>query len=295
MTKEIKRFVEVEQEDGTTTKIYVKRPSSRTLTEAQRIYSQVWTDCVRDKIMTKQELQNFMYEQNIWNAQKDIKQVSLSANIQSLEKKLYVGNKGQKTMKASEAKKIAIEMRIERAKLRDLISEKMALEQNTAEALADNARFDVIVAKSTFYENGDRVYNNLEDYNENADSATAYAAATGLAELMYSLDKDFEKNLPENQFLSNQGFVNDDLSLVNRDGDTVDTEGRRINDLGYYINDEGQRTDIEGNLLDDNGNYIPSVKYVEDEEEAPTPKKKTVAKKKATKTKKSEASTSSGS
>lgn len=293
MKKEKKRIpIEAKDDEDNVIKGYIKRPSNRVLADAQRTHAKVWTDCVRDKIMTKQELQNFLYENNVWNSEKDLEQLKISAEIQQLEKKLYVGNKGQKTMKASEAKQIAIDMRVARAKLRDLIAEKMALEQNTAEALADNAKFDVIVSQCTFYENGDRVYRDIDDYTDNADSEFAYQAATAMAELLYSLDKDFEKSLPENKFLSTQGFVNDDLSLVNKDGETVDTEGRRINEFGYYINDDGKRTDIEGNLLDEDGNYIPSVKYIEDEEEA-KPKKR-VTKKKVT-TKKKVESTSSDS
>ena len=283
MKKEPKRIpIEAKDDDDNVVKGYIRKPGSSVLARAQRVHAKVWTDCVRDKIMTKQELQNFMYENNVWNSEKDLKQLTLSNDIQKLEKSLYVGSKGQKTMKASEAKQIAIDMRIARAKLRDLIAERMSLEQNTAEALADNAKFDVLVASCTFDENDNRVYSSVDDYSDNSDTGFAFAAATAMAELLYSLDKDFEKTLPENKFLSDQGYVNDELSLVNKDGETVDTEGRRINEFGYYVNDSGKRTDIEGNLLDENGNYIPSMQYVEDEE---VPKKK-VAKKKATAKKK---------
>lgn len=284
MKKEQKKIlIEAKDDDDNVIKGYIRKPGSSVLARAQRVHAKVWTDCVRDKIMTKQELQNFMYENNVWNAEKDLKQLTLSNEIQQLEKKLYVGNKGQKTMKTSEAKKIAIDMRVARAKLRDLIAEKMSLEQNTAEALADNAKFDVLVASCTFDENDNRVYNSVDEYTDNSDTPFAFAAATAMAELLYSLDKDFERSLPENKFLSDQGYVNDDLSLVNKDGETVDTEGRRINELGYYLNEEGKRTDIEGNLLDEDGNYIPSIKYIEDEEEPKKKvvKKKTTAKKKA--------------
>lgn len=268
MSKDKRTTVEVKNEDGETIKIYVQRPTSKILSEAQRVSAKVWTDCVRDKIMTKQELKNFMYENNIWSQSKDLEQLNISNEIQKLEKQLYVGNGSSKRMKMSEAKEIAIRMRIQRAKLRDLIAEKMSLEQNTAEAISENAKFDYIVARCTFYENGQRVYSSLDDYNDKSDEAIAFEAATAMAQLLYSLDRDFEAKLPENRFLVNKGLVNDDLALVNKDGVTVDTEGRRINELGHYINDEGQRTDIEGNLLDEDGNYLPSLEYVEEDEDS---------------------------
>lgn len=285
MSKDKRTTLEVKNEDGETVKIYVQRPTSKILSEAQRVSAKVWTDCVRDKIMTKQELKNFMYENNIWNQSKDLEQLSITNDIQKMEKQLYVGNGHSKRMKMSEAKEIAIRMRIARARLRDLIAEKMSLEQNTAEAISENAKFDYIVARCTFYENGERVYSNLDDYNNNSDSPMAYEAATAMAQLLYSLDKDFEAKLPENRFLVDKGFVNEDLALVNKDGITVDTQGRRINELGHYINEDGQRTDIDGNLLDEDGNYLPSVEYVDedDEEEEVAPKaEKKAAPKKAT-------------
>lgn len=288
MSKDKRTTLEVKNEDGDMVKIYVQRPNSKVLSEAQRVSAKVWTDCVRDKIMTKQELKNFMYENNIWNQSKDLEQLNITNDIQNMEKQLYVGNGRTKRMKISEAKEIAIRMRIARARLRDLIAEKMSLEQNTAEAISENAKFDYIVSRCTFYENGERVYKNLDDYNDSSDSEMAYEAATAMAQLLYSLDKDFEAKLPENRFLVNKGFVNDDLALVNKDGVTVDTQGRRINEFGHYINDEGQRTDIDGNLLDEDGNYLPSVEYVEEEEEeeeekaSPKAEKKVAPKKTST-------------
>lgn len=285
MSKDKRTTLEVKNEDGEMVKIYVQRPNSKVLSEAQRVSAKVWTDCVRDKIMTKQELKNFMYENNIWNQSKDLEQLNITNDIQNMEKQLYVGNGRTKRMKISEAKEIAIRMRIARARLRDLIAEKMSLEQNTAEAISENAKFDYIVSRCTFYENGERVYKNLDDYNDSSDSEMAYEAATAMAQLLYSLDKDFEAKLPENRFLVNKGFVNDDLALVNKDGVTVDTQGRRINEFGHYINDEGKRTDIDGNLLDEDGNYLPSVEYVEEDEEeeaAPKAEKKVAPKKKVT-------------
>jgi len=284
------RNVTVKQDDGTEIKITVKRPAGRAMADAQRVSAKVWTDCVRDKIMTKKELNNFLYSNGIWDKKKDLEQVIVSEQIQEMEKQLYTGGDKGKEMKASDAKDLAIQMRIKRIELRDLIAEKMELEQNTAEAIADNAKFDFLVARSTFFENGETVYKDVEDYEANADSPIGSAAASALAEMLYALDKNFEANLPENKFLTSQHMVNEELSLVDDEGHTVDTKGRRINEFGHYLNDEGQRIDIDGNLLDEEGNYIPSVTYIDDihentaidEEEVTKPKPKRAKKKVAT-------------
>lgn len=292
MAKEKTKTVDVKlEEDGEekVVKITIKRPASDLMSRAQRVSAKVWTDCVRDGIMTKKELSKFMRQQGIWDKDKDSEQELITKEIVALEKKLYLGKNSQKTMKASEAKNIAIEMRQKRADLRELIAERMALEANTADALSDNARFDFLVANSTYDSDGELVYKTLDDYTSQSDSEIAFAAANTLAQMMYAIDKDFEANLPENKFLKEFNFVNDDLSLVNDKGETVDLDGNRINDLGQYVDNDGNRIDKDGNKLDEDGNYVSPLKYVDDSgkqlkksDDKPTPKRKTRAKKKET-------------
>ena len=216
--------------------------------------------------MTKKELTKFMKEHDIWNDEKEKAEKAKVTEINEYEKQLYLQNGKAKKLKLSEAKEIAIKMRIARAELRDLISERISLEQNTAESLSDNARFDYLVSQCTFDETGNKkVYNSLDDYLSKSDDEVAFAAASALAQLMYSIDKDVEANLPENRFLQKFKFVNDDLSLVDGDGNRVDAKGRRIDDQGYYINSDGQRVDLDGNLIDEDGNYVQSVVYTDDD------------------------------
>jgi hypothetical protein len=260
------KVIDVKIKDGDeekTVKVLVKRPNNALLSQAQRVSAKSWTDCVRDGIMTKKELEKFMKEQGIWSNDKDTEQKKITEEINRLERELYISGKNGK-LRASDGKNIAIDMRKRRIELRELIGERMSLEQNTAEAISDNARFDFLVANCTHYENGQKVYKDMDDYTANSDSEIAFAAATALAQMMYSVDKDFEAKLPENKFLKMFKFVNDDLALVNDKGERVDTEGRKIDESGYYINDEGKRVDKEGNLLDENGNYVLSVTYVDE-------------------------------
>jgi len=102
--------------------------------------------------------------------------------------------------------------------------------------------------------------------------------------MMYNIDSSFEKNLPENKFLSNFNLINDDLSLIdpNDPDKLIDTEGRRIDEKGYYVDEDGNRTDKDGNPLTEAGLYEISDDYENDLVVKPKPKrtrKKTTAKK----------------
>jgi len=260
MAKEKQRTVEVTLDSGDKVKVVVRKPTNRVTGDAQRVAAKVWTDCIRDGIMTKKELSSIMKANGMWDKDKEKEQDTIVTALQDLEKKLYIGKKGSK-MKVKDAKKIAFDMRLKRHELRDLLSERIELEGNTAESLSENAKFDFLVANCAFYEDGKNVYNSLEEYNDKSEDPIAFMAASTLAELMYALDKNYEEKLPENRFLIKANLVDADLSLVNKDGHKVDAENRLINDLGQYIDDEDNRVDIHGNPLDIDGNYIPQVTY----------------------------------
>ncbi len=264
MSKDKEKKVDVKV-GNKTIKILVKKPGNQVLSSAQRVSAKAWTDCVRDGIMTKKELTKFMKEHDIWNDEKEKEEKAKIKEIAEYEKQLYLQSGKTKKLKLTDAKEIAIKMRIARAELRDLISERISLEQNTAEALSDNARFDYLVSQCTYDESGSRkVYSNVEDYLQQSDDDVAFAAANALAQLLYSIDKDVEANLPENRFLQKFKFVNDDLSLVDNDGNRVDSKGRRVDDEGYFLDEKGDRVDLEGNPIDKEGNYVQSVVYTDD-------------------------------
>lgn len=284
--KEKQREVEVKLEDGTVKKVLVKKPSNKLLSDAQVLGAKVWTNCTRDGIMTKKELEVFMRNRNIWDSEKDQQQQSLVDSISSLERELALGTDGKLTKKRG--KEIAISMRRLRLMLRNLISERLSLEQNTAEALSENAKFDFLVANCVYQEDGiTKVYNSLEDYNLKADDEVAFASANALAQMMYSIDKTFEEKLPENKFLRKFNFVNDDLSLVDAENNLVDIDGKKIDSEGYYLNEDGKRVDLEGHILDADGALALQAEYIDEapEEVSTTEEVKEKTKKKSSKKK----------
>tara|TARA_B100002019_G_scaffold281122_1_gene284845 strand:+ start:17856 stop:18722 length:867 start_codon:yes stop_codon:yes gene_type:complete len=282
MANEIEKTVDVELNDGTKIQIIVRKPSNAVLSAAQRKGALVWTQCIQEGVMTKKELEKVLEDRGIWTKAKAEEQAKILKEISDLEKKLYL-SRGV-TLKTSEGKKIAIQMRRKRIELRDLLAEKVALEQNTAESLSDNAKFDYIVSQCTFDINELPVYNSIDDYSNRSDDPIAFAAASALATMLYSLDKDFEMKLPENKFLAKFDYINDDLHLVNKEGNKVDTEGRLVNDLGQFINEEGKRVDVDGNLLDEDGSYIPTTEFEVDDKPKPKTRRRSTKKKETTET-----------
>ena len=270
---------EVTLESGEKVTIYVAKPSNEIIAGADIHRAKRWNECIRDDIITKKELGTLMEKRGIWDKSKSEKEENISSTITQLEKTLYRGKNGKKP-KVSEGKELALEMRKLRIELRNLISERLSLEENTAESLSDNARFDYFVAHCTFYkDSGKRVYNSVEDYNSKSSDSIAFAAASMLGNILYNLDSDFEKNLPENRWLGMFNLADEKGNLVNVDGQQFESEGRIINEFGHFLDEEGNRVDADGVPLDEKGNYI-LVDYDNDLE---APKKKTTRKKTTTK------------
>lgn len=257
--------------------IYVQRPNNDTVKLAERYKSKIWNQCIQDEILTKKELAVLMRKRGIWDEAKDKEEQDITREIIRLEKELYHGKDGKSKPKVSEGRDIAIQIRRKRSELRDLIAEKISLEENTADNLADNARFDFLVAHCTFYKDGTRVYKDFDEYNKKSADEIAFAAANLLGKMLYNLDNDFEKNLPENKFLTKFGLVNQDLSLVDpkNPDQLVDTKGKKIDENGYYIDDNGGRIDRDGNKLTPEGSY-EMIEYENDllDDEKPEAKKK---------------------
>lgn len=270
---------EVTLEDGSKVTIYVVKPSNDTISNADMRRAKVWNDCIQNGILTKKELSTVMEKRGIWDQSKQEKEETINTKMAQLEKDLFRGKDGKKP-KVSEGKEIALEMRQLRIDLRNHIAERISLEENTAESLADNARFDYFVSECTFYKDTQkRVYNSLDDYSSKSSDAIAFAAASMLGDLLYNLDSSFEQSLPENKWLKTFNLVDDNLSLVNNDGKTVSTDGQVINEEGHYIDKDGQRVDVDGLPLDEEGNYV-MVDYENDLAPAKkTPRKRSTSKK----------------
>jgi len=251
--------VAISKEDGSTEtkKIYLEKPNNNAIKLADRYKAKVWNDCLKDGILTKKELVSVMEKRGIWNGDKDTEQESIISKIVDLERNLYKGiSVSGKKLKLSEGRDMAIDIRRKRLELRNLIHQKISMEENTAESLSDNARFDCLVAECTFHENGSKVYKNIEEYNQNSSDEIAYKAASELATMMFSLEKDFEKNLPENKWLSKFNLVNEDLRLVDKDKELVDINGKKIDENGFYRDEDNVRIDVDGNKMEEDGTYI---------------------------------------
>jgi len=275
MSEQKKEMFEVTttQDDGTkkVIKYAIVTPRPKAGREAQKVYNAAFSEALGSGALLRQRIGAYMREQGLWNDEKEEEQTALVTTLNELELALQKGG-----IKLTKARQLAIDMRRTRLELRDLISQRNELDANTAEGQAENARFNALVAQCLVYnESGEPVYKNTDDYLEHNEDEHAFKGAQTLASMMFQLDKNHEAGLPENKFLKQWQFVDEELRLVNKDGHLVDTDGRLINDEGRYVDKDGALVDIHGNTVDHDGNYVvESSPFLDDDgEQLPVPTK----------------------
>ena len=245
-------------------KYAVIRPTSKHTEDATMEYNRVFSKALQNGALLRERLDQFMRQQKLWDDDRETQYTELLEQINDREKKLSQGG-----IKLSEAKQMALEMRGIRAALQALISQRNALDVNTAQGQAENARFNFLLAACLVYnDSGQRIYSDVEDYSEkqaNGD-AVGVVGAEHFANMYFGLEKDYEKKLPENKFLQDYKFVNDELQLINEDGHTVDWEGKLVDEYGKYVNEKGEHVDYDGNPLSDDGQYsFESKPFLDDD------------------------------
>jgi len=248
--------VDSKNADGEDKSVLVIRPDSKKLAEAQKVYNKFFRDGLESGALLRQRLDGYMREQGIWNDDKEKQYTELTAANNDSEKKLASGG-----IKLSQAKSLALKMREDRISFRNLISERNAMDGNTAEGQSDNARFNYLVSVCILdADTREPVFRDIDDYDQQAAEPFIVEAAGELASMMYNLTPDYEQKLPENKFLKRFQFVDKELRLINEDGHLIDSEKRLINEDGRFVSydEDGELffVDKDGNKLDEEGNYV---------------------------------------
>lgn len=238
--------------DGNEVELAIKSPDRIIAHDAQLHFSKVFAQALKAGSILKVRLEDYMREQGVWNDQKDRELNRINREINDNILKLQRGG-----IKLSEAKKIALDIRKLRVQRIVLTAERVVLEANTAEGQANNSRFNYIVSRCLVYNNdGKPVFKDYEEFLEHITDDYVIQACELLSNIMYDLDDNFEKSLPENKFLAEWKFVDDKLRLINKDGHLIDEDGRLINEDGRYVNENGDLVDRDGRIVTQEGDFV---------------------------------------
>jgi hypothetical protein len=312
------KIIESKDHDDKPVKVLLKMPSAMEYRDSQIAYNKAFRSALDSGALLRQKLTDYMTDQGIWNDEKEKQNDVFAKEISSMEEQLKMGG-----IRLADARLLALQLRDKRVEFRDFLAERNALDQNSAEGQADNARFSELIRMCTLNPTTRQPFFPTQaDYDVSADQPWVVEAAQELAQMIYGLDPNYDKKLEENKFLKEFNFVDEDLRFVNEDGHFVDEDGRLVNEDGrfisyrteegkkekdpeqvYFVNREGEEvvsvTDEDGEeswvrisakerqpFLDDDGNPVVSKKQAEKEKKEVVSTTKTRRKRKSSKAEK---------
>ncbi len=249
----------------------VKQPSLADSKESSKVRNKTFVEMLDSGSLLRAQLSDILIERKIWTDEKEREFGQLRSEILEKEKQLEEGG-----ICIDEARTVAIEIKQKRSQMSQMLIKRSTLDNETVEGQADNMAFNYLVSACTFlvYDNKEeRVFSSLDDYLEKSTTEIGFLAAQKLSSLTIGIGDDLERKLPENQFLVEYGFVDDQLRYINENGHLTDEDGKLVNDRGQYVNDKDQIIDINGNIITDDGHYQVEKKPFVDKNGQPIEKK----------------------
>jgi hypothetical protein len=269
---------EITDDSGKTVKLLVRQPQYQDIEDADQIYAIKVATLIKEsvgrkKLLTRSDLDKFLKEHEIWTEQDEKKLAELRSE---LEDKLNKLKKGGILLKAV-GRPLAISVMDTRKEMVKLMSKRQIFDDTTIESIAENEKTDYLVYACTVYEDqGNNYWDSFEDMKNDKLSDSYRKASLIIAQMVYNINPEFEKNLPENKWLKKHNFIDADLNYIDsKSGSKVDRDGRPVVELEAEVQKQIDilQGDIEEEtpyLDDDTGKPIVTEQTEEtsDEKEA---------------------------
>lgn len=201
---------------------YVAKPGANDEARAKLQQSRTFNEALENGACLRVQLNKVLKHKKIWDEEDDSEIESISNKIQDNLGKLDEGG-----IEVLDARKLAIETNNLRMQMINKISILNEHKSLTAEGQADDAYFDTLVSCCCFNEDGTKVFKSYEDYISKSKEDYAAELARKVSEVIYG-NLDYIKDLPENKFLSEYGFINENMEYINEFGELVNSLYEKI-------------------------------------------------------------------
>jgi len=268
--KSKRTVIDTVDENSQPIKLAVVRPNNRTNQEANMGYNLRMAELIRSgsksgskRLLLRAELEEYLAEMGIWTMKDQLEVEKLALEIRANELLLKQGG-----MKVSEGRAMALQMAEKRQLILERHATRLQFDSATIESQAENFRFEYLLVKClVLADTGKPFLKNHDEYIEKQDTEAVMEGARVLANMIYHLEDNVQKNMFEMKWLKDAGMINDKGRYVKPDGTIVDRDGRLIDEHGRYINKDCQLIDTFGRFVDEQGNLLvdESKPFIDDE------------------------------
>lgn len=235
----------------------VRRPKPEEDVKAQAVYNKKFSEALKNDALLRDALLDHMTKQGLWSSEIEKEIEGLRQLIANDRDRIKAAN-----MKKSEGLEISKRIRGNLDRLTYLNRHQNRLDKLTADAQAEQARFEYLVSACTVdSKTGKQVYKDLNDYLDKASKAEdelSYKASMNMMYLLANVDPDAEGQTEENKFLRRFGYVDEKLRYIDKNGKLIDADGRHIDEQGRLIKwnedfTKSELIDFDGKLVDEKG------------------------------------------
>jgi len=128
--------------------IELRSPTVDDMFRANTLYQKVYTSCIQDRILTQEEMEEFMLERNLWTAEEEKKIEDLNNNLELLKEAIY-NERADETL--VERRRLYIR-RTEQV-LKELHAKKNAYSSNTCEGIASSEKAYYLFSLCCYHNN----------------------------------------------------------------------------------------------------------------------------------------------
>lgn len=264
----------VKEGKGNEVKLAIRKPLYEDYEVAEKIYATKVAALIKESVgrrnlLLRSDLEKFLKEHEIWTPKEEEQLRKLNQEVDKLLNKMRQGG-----LKLSEGRELAISVMDKRKEVVRLMSKRQIFDDTTIEAMAESERNDYLVYASTVYADSGRNYwDSFEDMKNDKLSDAYRQAAVVSSQVIYNIDPEFEKNLPENKWLKKYNFIDGELNYVDRKtGEKVDRDGKPVKSLEQEAmrqlqNLQGEIVEETPFIDDETGEAVPVQAKEEPKEE----------------------------
>lgn len=243
--------------------VYVKPPTSKILGESKIKEAIAFGTALKEGVVLRAVLNSYLKTQGLWSddSQKRVNEIRKELGEGEAQLARGAKTKDGNILTKQDAYKLAMRMRELRTEYFLITSVLTDYDKMTAEGSAENVGFEYLCYKCILNDEGNPLFNSVDEYKEKADEPYVEQAASELAKITNNFDKDWFKKLPEIKFLIKYKFMNEDARLINSEGKFITESGELIDQDYRRVNEDNQLVNEYGDLVDDKGNFLDFVDF----------------------------------
>ena len=240
----------IQEENGKEIKLAIRRPQYDDIDEADKVYASKVARSVREKgnkkLLLRSEIDSFLRETGVWTEVDEKAVSSVQKEIDECLGKLKKGG-----IKLSEGRQLCLDINDKRKEVMRIMSKRQIFDDTTIESMAEAERTDYLVYTCTVYaDSGQNYWESFDDMKNDKLSQVYRTASIKAMQLVYNVNPDFEKKLPENRWMLKYNFVDEDLNYINRKTkEKVDRSGNPVQPLEDAVQE--QLASLQGEIKED--------------------------------------------